>query len=82
MVLCATLNATPESDEVRALTGKAAAAVKDFVLVDAWEAAGEGDGCTWSMGNPVRAHLHTQRWCSAHQCCCVGCARIAACVFV
>ncbi len=55
-VVCATLNATPESDEVRALTGKAPAPVKDLVFVDAWEAAGEGDGHTWSMCNPVSVH--------------------------
>jgi len=54
VVLTGDLNAEPISDEVRMLTGRAAVPVVGLGFHDAWEAAGEGDGATWS-----RANTHT-----------------------
>jgi endonuclease/exonuclease/phosphatase family metal-dependent hydrolase len=56
-VLCGDLNAAPDSDEVRMLTGRAAVPVEKLVFHDAWEAAGApGDpGFTWSNANPFAA---------------------------
>jgi endonuclease/exonuclease/phosphatase family metal-dependent hydrolase len=53
-VLCGDLNAAPDSDELRLLTGRAAVPVERLVFHDAWEVAGTpGDpGCTWSNANP------------------------------
>lgn len=51
LVLTGDLNAQPVSDEVRMLTGRAAVPVRGLGFHDAWEAAGEGDGATWSRAN-------------------------------
>jgi endonuclease/exonuclease/phosphatase family metal-dependent hydrolase len=45
-------NAAPGSDELRMLTGEREPAHPGFVLFDAWEVAGPGDGATWSRANP------------------------------
>jgi endonuclease/exonuclease/phosphatase family metal-dependent hydrolase len=52
-------NSPPDSDEVRALTGRHDAGLTDFVLFDAWEAAGPpgAAGVTWSRSNPWAAPL-------------------------
>lgn len=55
-VLCGDLNAVPDSDEIRMLTGRAAVAVERLVFHDAWEVAGGGGpGLTWSNANPYAA---------------------------
>jgi endonuclease/exonuclease/phosphatase family metal-dependent hydrolase len=55
-VLCGDLNADPESDEIRMLTGRAAPPVPRVIFRDAWEAAGNHDsGYTWSNDNPFAA---------------------------
>jgi len=54
-VLCGDLNAAPDSDEVRMLTGRAAVPVERLVFHDAWEVAGSGPGTTWSNANPHAA---------------------------
>ena len=55
-VLCGDLNADPQSDEIRMLTGRAASPVPRVVFRDAWEAAGnEEPGYTWSNDNPFAA---------------------------
>jgi endonuclease/exonuclease/phosphatase family metal-dependent hydrolase len=55
-VLLGDLNAGPDSDELRMLTGQRTAAVPGVVFRDAWEAAGkEGRGATWSNVNPFAA---------------------------
>lgn len=51
LVLTGDLNAQPISDEVRMLTGRAAVPVRGLGFHDAWEAAGDGDGATWSRTN-------------------------------
>jgi len=51
-VLCGMFGGESVSDEVRMLTGKAPCPVKELVFVDAWDAAGEGPGDTWSTSNP------------------------------
>jgi endonuclease/exonuclease/phosphatase family metal-dependent hydrolase len=54
-LLCGDLNATPTSDEVRMLTGRAATPAPGLVFHDAWEVAGEGPGFTWRNDNPFAA---------------------------
>lgn len=56
-VLCGDMNAGPDSDEIRMLTGRAAVPVPRLVFHDAWEVAGRaGDpGVTWSNRNPYAA---------------------------
>jgi endonuclease/exonuclease/phosphatase family metal-dependent hydrolase len=61
-VLCGDLNAAPDSDEVRMLTGRAAVPEPGLVFHDAWEAAASRrgaadptDGSTWSNRNPYAA---------------------------
>jgi endonuclease/exonuclease/phosphatase family metal-dependent hydrolase len=49
------LNAVPESDEIRLLTGRSAPPIDNLVLGDAWEHAGNGPGCTWRDDNPYQA---------------------------
>lgn len=52
-VLCGDLNAEPESDEIRMLTGKAAVPVPGVVFKDAWIASGQTDpGHTAAASNP------------------------------
>jgi len=51
-VLTGDFNADPHSDEVRMVTGRAAVPVPPVVFFDAWDAAGEGRGDTWSNDNP------------------------------
>jgi endonuclease/exonuclease/phosphatase family metal-dependent hydrolase len=55
-ILCGDFNAGPDSDEIRMLTGRAAAAAPGLVFYDAWEMAGDGTpGHTWSNRNPLAA---------------------------
>jgi endonuclease/exonuclease/phosphatase family metal-dependent hydrolase len=55
IVLCGDLNAVPDSDEIRALTGRTAPLSPGLVFQDCWELAGEGSGHTWSSRNPYLA---------------------------
>ena len=48
------LNAVPDSDEIRMLTGRSATPVEGLVLSDCWELAGDGDGATWRADNPYQ----------------------------
>jgi len=62
VVLCGDLNATPDADEIRMLTGRASLARAKLVFHDAWEVAGEGVGATWSNDNPyARRDLEPDR---------------------
>lgn len=55
-VLCGDLNAVPDSDEIRMLTGRAKTPVERLVFHDAWEVGGDGGpGTTWSNENPYAA---------------------------
>jgi endonuclease/exonuclease/phosphatase family metal-dependent hydrolase len=55
-VVLGDLNADPDSDELRALTGQRAVAVAGVVLRDVWTWAGNADrGATWSNDNPFAA---------------------------
>lgn len=54
MVIGADLNAVPDSDEVRMVTGRAPG-VRGIVFSDAWEQAGDGPGHTWLRRNPASA---------------------------
>lgn len=48
-------NATPDSDEIRLLTGRRTAPVRNLVLSDCWEHVGDGAGVTWRSDNPYQA---------------------------
>jgi endonuclease/exonuclease/phosphatase family metal-dependent hydrolase len=55
-VLCGDLNAEQDSDELRILTGAAAAPLPRVILRDSWRAArNTGPGYTWSNDNPFAA---------------------------
>jgi endonuclease/exonuclease/phosphatase family metal-dependent hydrolase len=55
-VLCGDFNAGPDSDEMRALTGRSAPPVAGMVFYDAWEVAGDGGpGYTFAQSNPLTA---------------------------
>lgn len=51
-VLVGDLNAVPDSDEIRRLTGRSAPAVDGLVFTDVWEQVGDGPGPTYSDANP------------------------------
>lgn len=51
-MLTGDLNAVPDSDEIRRLTGRSAPPVPGLVFTDVWEQVGEGDGVTYSDANP------------------------------
>lgn len=58
LIVCGDFNADPDSDEVRMMTGRAAAPVQGVAFYDAWEVAGPGGkGCTWSNSNPWATQL-------------------------
>lgn len=52
VVLGGDLNAVPDSDEIRMVTGRAAGGPGGVVLSDVWEQVGEGSGITWRRDNP------------------------------
>ena len=56
LVLGGDLNAPPDSDEIRLLTGRKASPVRGLVLSDCWEQVGssEHQGRTWRDDNPYR----------------------------
>jgi len=58
-VLVGDLNAVPDSDEIRRLTGRSAPAVPGLVFTDAWEQLGDGPGETYSAANP---HVNDSAW--------------------
>jgi endonuclease/exonuclease/phosphatase family metal-dependent hydrolase len=51
-LLCGDLNSTPDSDEIRMLTGRAAVPVRGVWFHDLWEHAGQGAGHTAANSNP------------------------------
>lgn len=56
IIICGDLNASPDSDELRMLTGRSEPPVPGMVFYDAWEVAGDGGpGFTWSNENPLAA---------------------------
>lgn len=58
-VLVGDLNAVPDSDEIRMMTGRRPPAVEGLTFVDAWETKGSGPGHTWSDANP---HVADASW--------------------
>jgi endonuclease/exonuclease/phosphatase family metal-dependent hydrolase len=50
-ILAGDLNAPPDADEIRLLTGRLSTGPRRLVFRDAWEVAGYGDGHTWSPDN-------------------------------
>jgi endonuclease/exonuclease/phosphatase family metal-dependent hydrolase len=54
LVVGADLNAVPDADEVRMMTGRSPG-IEGLVFSDAWEQAGEGRGDTWRGDNPYCA---------------------------
>jgi endonuclease/exonuclease/phosphatase family metal-dependent hydrolase len=58
LIVCGDFNADPDSDEMRLMTGRAAAPVPGLSFYDAWEVAAPGiAGSTWSNANPWAAQL-------------------------
>jgi endonuclease/exonuclease/phosphatase family metal-dependent hydrolase len=53
-ILCGDLNAVPDSDEIRLLTGRRPGP-PNLVFSDCWEQAGDGPGHTWRVDNPYQA---------------------------
>lgn len=54
-ILAGDLNAVPDSDEIRRLTGLAAPYRAGLIFTDCWAAVGDGDGHTWTRANPHSA---------------------------
>jgi endonuclease/exonuclease/phosphatase family metal-dependent hydrolase len=52
VIVCGDLNATPDSDEIRLLTGRSAAPVPGLVFSDAWPQVSDDPGHTWVRRNP------------------------------
>jgi len=52
VILGGDLNAAPQSDEIRRLTGLSVSYTDGLVFTDSWAAVGEGEGYTWSRDNP------------------------------
>ena len=56
LLVAGDFNASPASDEIRALAGLREPAVPGVVLFDAWDMGGDGtSGLTWSRSNPWAA---------------------------
>lgn len=61
-VLLGDLNAVPDSDEIRRLTGRSAPYRRGMVWNDVWDLVGDGPGHTWDRNNPyVEAALWPNR---------------------
>lgn len=62
-VLCGDMNAVPDSEEMRMLTGRTTTPEPKLVFHDAWEVAGgDGPGMTWTNTNPyARLDLEPDR---------------------
>ena len=58
-VLVGDLNAVPDSDEIRRLTGRGAPYVSGRIWTDSWEQVGEGPGITWSDESP---YINNSAW--------------------
>ena len=54
LIVGADLNAVPDTDEIRLLTGRSAG-VPGIVFSDVWEQVGNGPGHTWRAENPYSA---------------------------
>ncbi len=52
VLLAGDLNAVPDSDEIRRLTGLSRPLVPGLVFTDAWAAVSDDPGFTWSRDNP------------------------------
>jgi endonuclease/exonuclease/phosphatase family metal-dependent hydrolase len=59
LVVAGDLNAVPDSDEIRSLTGRSVPPVPGLIFTDAWEVAGDGGpGITWTTS----AHQPHTAW--------------------
>ncbi len=58
-ILTGDMNAVPDSDEIRTLTGRSAPHIDGRAWTDSWEVAGDGPGITWSSDNP---YLKAPTW--------------------
>jgi endonuclease/exonuclease/phosphatase family metal-dependent hydrolase len=59
VLLCGDLNAVPDSDELRLLTGRSRAPVDGLVFNDCWPQVRDDPGHTWVRRNP---HLSESLW--------------------
>jgi endonuclease/exonuclease/phosphatase family metal-dependent hydrolase len=52
-IVAGDMNAVPDADEIRLLTGRTAGPVPGLIFQDSWEVAGDGTtGVTWTRRNP------------------------------
>jgi endonuclease/exonuclease/phosphatase family metal-dependent hydrolase len=51
-IIAGDFNATPDAASIRYLTGRQSLAGRSVLYHDAWAAAGEGPGYTWTVVNP------------------------------
>lgn len=58
-VIAADLNAVPDSDEVRKLTGRSAPYMPGRIWTDTWEQLGDGPGLTWTTESP---YINNSAW--------------------
>jgi endonuclease/exonuclease/phosphatase family metal-dependent hydrolase len=59
-IIAGDFNAEPDDTSIRFLAGKQALAGRSTFYIDAWSAAGEGIGHTWSTVNPAARAEATQ----------------------
>jgi endonuclease/exonuclease/phosphatase family metal-dependent hydrolase len=59
VLLCGDMNAVPDSDEIRLITGRSAPAEPDLVFNDCWPQVRDDPGHTWVRRNP---HLADSYW--------------------
>ena len=61
VILTGDLNGTPESQEIRRLTGLEPGYHPELIFIDSWAAVGEGTGYTWTRDNPHAAEASWPR---------------------
>lgn len=54
-VIAGDFNAGPDAASIRFLTGRQSLGMRSALYHDAWDVAGEGEGCTWAVDNPNAA---------------------------
>lgn len=61
VIITGDLNGTPDSQELRRLTGLEPGYHPELIFIDSWAAVGEGTGHTWSRDNPHAAEASWPR---------------------
>ena len=61
VIITGDLNGTPDSQEVRRLTGHEPGYHPELIFIDSWAAVGDGPGHTWTRDNPHAAEASWPR---------------------